>query len=100
MKAVPERRCRILTPLLSSGERHRDGWLQTEAREIQMRMKAGEFHRLALIRQEKLPRKAGDFEGFRSSPAASLKETWLRQHIKLAGEILWVGNGRKGFCRQ
>lgn len=102
MKAVPARKCCILTLLLSSKERCNNDWLQTSAREIQIRIKAQDFNRLVIIcKAIKLPRKAGSCGGFRSSPATSLREILqFKQLIKRAGEILWLKSSGKGFCRQ
>lgn len=102
MKAVSARKCYRLILLLSSKERCNNDWLQTSAREIQIRIKAQDFNGLVIIcKTTKLPRKAGSCGGFRSSPATSLREILqIKQLIKRVGEILWLRTSGKGFCRQ
>jgi len=73
MEAVLARR-RWISTLLSSQERHDDDWLQTEAREIQIRIEGQYFKVSVIIHEDKLPRKAGVCGGLGSSPATSLKE--------------------------
>lgn len=48
VKAVPVRKSWVFTLLLSGRERHSDGWLQSEASEIEMRVNTQDFNRLVV----------------------------------------------------
>lgn len=99
MKAVPERRCWILTLLLSSRERRRDGWLQTEAREIQVRTKAGGFSQAGTYPLGETFKESRGFWRFQIKPSCISK----RNVAQAAHQAFWgdsvAGDQQEGFLQ-